>query len=166
MGFKLNLGCGNDIKYDSYWINIDKESTDPFVYKMDIEKASKDVHYVRSFGLDIYDVDYVKAHHVLEHVSDLDSVMKWLHSVCVDGAIIDIVVPLANTLWDVANPDHKRRFNHKTFLYYTKDFTTSDLGLFRGFELVSQKLEREPDEEFQGINWIVANLHVILKVIK
>lgn len=156
MSNKLNLGCGNDIL--SGFVNVDKNSEDTRVIKRDIQ----------DFLLSIDDdcVEFVKAHHVLEHVDDLDLVMKNLHRVCKNGSTIDIVVPLANTLWAVANPDHKRLFNHRTFQYYTTDFVTSDVGLFRGFTIVSQKIERQQNEWFDGIEWIVANLHTILKVVK
>ena len=153
---KLNLGCGNDILPG--FINVDKYSDNPKVEKREVQE------YLPTLPNNC--IDFVKAHHVLEHIQDLDFVMQHIHRVCVNGSTIDIVVPLANTLWDCGNPDHKRKFNHKTFLYYTRDFITSDIGLFRGFDLVSQHLEREPDEWFEGVSWIVANLHVILRVVK
>lgn len=153
---KLNLGCGNDVL--SGFINVDKYSDNPSVVKRDIEL------YLPTLPSNC--IEFVKAHHILEHIKDLDLVMKHIHRICINDSKVDIIVPLANTLWDCGNPDHKRKFNHKTFLYYTRDFITSDIGLFRGFDLVSQHLEREPDEWFEGVNWIVANLHVILRVVK
>lgn len=156
MSSKLNLGCGNDIIPG--FVNVDVNGTDPRIIPMSVEKFIVTV--------DDSCVDFVKAHHVLEHVVDLDFVMKEIHRVCIKKAKVDIVVPLANTLWAVANPDHKRVFNHRTFQYYTEDFQTSDLGLFREFRIVSQKIEREPNEWFDGIEWLVANLHVILEVVK
>jgi predicted SAM-dependent methyltransferase len=153
---KLNLGCGNDVIPG--YINIDENSTDPRVIRRNIET------YLPT--LEDSCVDAVKAHHVLEHVVDLDALMRHLHRVCINGSTVDIVVPLANTLWAVANPDHKRLFNHRTFQYYTEDFITSDLGLFKGFSIINQKIEREANEWFDGIEWIVANLHVWLRVNK
>lgn len=156
MKLRLNLGCGSDILQG--FVNVDERSDDKRVTRKSLEEFIP--------TLDSNSVEFVKAHHVLEHVDDLDSVMMELHRVCCDGAILDIVVPLGNTLWDVANPDHKRRFNHKTFLYYSTDFQTSDVGLFRGYNIISQHIEREPNEWFEGIEWIVANLHVRLSVVK
>lgn len=173
---KLNIGCGNNILDPKEWINIDKNSVDSRVYKYDIEELIKIPRYwdiptvhlespeLRLLSI-LEEITEVRAYHVLEHIDNLDRLMKWLHGICAYGATIDIVVPLANTLWAVANPDHKRSFNHRTFQYYTKDFETSDLGLFRGFEIISQHIEREPDEWFEGVNWIVANLHIKLKVV-
>lgn len=149
MVLKLNIGCGTDIKEG--FVNTDKED-------FDIEK---DVWPYKDSS-----VDFIWAHHILEHVSDFTYVMKEMHRVCKNGATIDIEVPLAHTLWDVANPTHKTRFNHKTFECYSVDHSFADVGIFQGFKIVSQNIQREPDETFQGINWIVANLRVILKVVK
>ena len=172
---KLNVGSGTVILDPKEWINIDKNNEDPRAFKLDVETLTYLPYYVFSgnipehgkFLMETFkDITEIRAHHVLEHIDNLDAVMKWFHDICVNGAVIDIIVPLANTLWDCGNPDHKRKFNHKTFLYYTRDFITSDIGLFRGFDLVSQHLEREKDEWFEGVSWIVANLHIKLKVVK
>jgi len=170
---KLNIGSGTVILDPKEWINIDKNNEDPLAFKLDVESLARS-YFIVYTGNDqnpnvltqLRDITEVRAHHVLEHVEDLDAVMRWIHTICVNGATLDIIVPLANTLWAVANPDHKRLFNHRTFQYYTKEFVTSDLGLFRGFEIISQKIEKEPDEWFEGIQWMVCNLHTKLKVIK
>lgn len=108
----------------------------------------------------------IVAHHSVEHLDDLNAGMREIHRICRAGTLIDIVVPLAHTLWDVANPEHRRRFNHLTFAYFCRGFETSDLGLFQGFEMVSQRLEREPNVSWEGIEWIVANVHSVLRVLK
>lgn len=146
---KLNLGCGTDIK-------IGFENVD--IKDFDIDSGV--------FPYEDNSVGFVWAHHILEHMTDLIRVMKEIYRVCIDGAQIDIVVPLAHTLWDVANPTHHIRFNHKTFEYFSTDHSFPDLDLFQHFKIISQHIEREPDQNFEGINWIVANLHVILKVVK
>lgn len=164
---KLNLGCGNDVQDPREWINIDKYSFNPDVYRLDIEDLITSYEVENSIApLTLNSITHVKAHHVLEHVYDLTRTMKFIHAVCVNGAEIDIVVPLANTLWAVANPDHKILFNHRTFQYFSRDFITSDLGLFRGFDIISQTIERDHNEWFGGIEWIVANLHTKLAVVK
>lgn len=162
---RLNLGSGLDIK-NGDWINIDENFTEDIIKKYKHNKLIKDnlLHYI--IQCEQSSILEVKAYHVLEHVTNLDEVMKELYRICKNGAILDIVVPLANTLWAVANPNHKILFNHRTFQYYCKGFNTSDLGLFQNFEMIEQKIEREDDEWFDGIPWMVANLHVILRIIK
>lgn len=172
---KLNLGCGADVLNPAEWINIDVNSTDSRVYTSNIELLA-DLKFSPMFtgpsGATIelinllHDITKVKAHHVLEHVSDLDAVMKWIHQISANGAIIDIVVPLGGTLWAVANPDHKRQFNHYTFMYYCKGFETSDLGLFTGYEMIEQRLEDVGIHKFGGVDFQVGNLHTWLKVVK
>lgn len=152
---KLNLGCGKNIK--TGYVNIDKQSDNPDVTLADLNSPL-------SF-LEDNSVSEIIAEHVLEHVSNLDELIAELHRVCINKAKIRIVVPLANTLWDAADPTHVRRFNHKTFEYFCQGYNTSyeRPGYFK---LVSQKINRSPNEWFQGIEWIVANLEVDLEVIK
>lgn len=152
---KANLGCGRDLLLG--WDNVDHG----LGYKQSDNVINTDVLMYLShlpFGY----LDEVKAHHILEHLPDLDYVMYELSRTCKSGAKIDIVVPLANTLWAVADPTHKTLFNHRTFEYYCTGFDTS-YGRDRLFKLVSRHIERSPDEWFEGIQWIVANLHVILE---
>lgn len=157
---KANLGCGNTIL--SGWDNVDILYTDPanspsWTVGMDV------VDYVA--GMPANMIEEVRAHHILEHIPDLERFMKELYTACANGAIIDIIVPVANTLWDVADPTHCRKFNHKTLQYYCKGFYTS-YERPQYFEMLSQHIERGPNEWFEGIEWIVANLHAKLKVVK
>jgi len=149
---KLNLGCGTVIL--DGWENIDLIPLDDRVIRADIVK------YVA--GIPMNDVGEVRAHHILEHLEDLDSFMYDLGRVCFSGAKLDIVVPLANTLWAIADPTHKRFFNHRTFEYYCDGFSTS-YGRQRNFRLLHQMVVSEPNEWFDGIEWMVANLHVRLE---
>lgn len=177
---KLNIGCGTVFLNPYEWLNIDMNSNNLDIWAVDIEHLANVVLNTFSVssgvensmptkyvGVPLVDnFTFVKAHHILEHVTDLVLVMRLLHSMCKNDATIDILVPLAHSLWDVANPTHKIRFNHRTFTYFDKDYTFPDLGLFQKFSIVSQHLLREPDDWFEGISWQVANLHVILKVVK
>lgn len=153
---KLNLGCGNT-PLDGY-INIDKFPFSPDVINHDLESGLPEF-------IDNDSVEYVLAHHVLEHVRNLDTLLKDIYRVCKNGAIIDIVVPLANTLWDVADPSHVRRFNHKTFEYYCKGFSTS-YATTALFIMEGQNVISEVSQWFDGVEWKVANLHTILRVSK
>lgn len=175
---KLNLGCGLDVQDPNEWINVDRASNDDRVFKFDIDnlvtmwqsgyqpQKRTPPGLLESFFNITHDISYVKAHHILEHVRQLNLTMRWLHEVCTDGATLDIVVPVAGTLWGVANPDHVRQFNHYTFMYYCRGFQTSDLGLFTGFDMVEQKLEDVGIHKFGGMDFQVGNLHTWMKVVK
>lgn len=151
---KANLGCGTDILLG--WDNVDWNSHEhrPDVIHTDV------MMYLWNCPADY--LDEVKAWHILEHLPDLDGAMDELARVCKPHAKIDIVVPVANTLWAVADPTHKRVFNHRTFEYYCEGFETS-YDRSRNFRMISRHIERSPNEWFDGIEWIVANLHVILE---
>jgi hypothetical protein len=94
--------------------------------------------------------------------------MREIHRVARSGALVDIVVPYANTLHDVANPYHKHRFNHLTFLYFCCGHgPTNDLDLaWRGFLFVEHRLREVGQEEWEGFVWRLANYQVKLRVVK
>ena len=153
---KLNLGCGNTPLHGH--LNIDKYPVGLDVIEHDLENGLPEF-------INDSSVDFVIAHHVLEHITNLDLLLKDIYRVCINGATIDIIVPLANTLWDVADPSHVRRFNHKTFEYYCEGFSTS-YKTIPLFIMVGQNAISEVSQYFDGIEWKVANLHTILKVSK
>ena len=154
MNIKLNLGCGNTI-LDGY-INIDKKSSNTNVMICDLENA---------LPFDDNSTEYIIAHHVLEHIINLDNIMHEIYRVCKNGSYIDVIVPMSGTLWAVADPSHVRQFNHKTFYYYSENFITSyDHPQY--FRIISQNLERDNDDVFENMVWKVANLHSVLMVVK
>lgn len=150
---KLNLGCGSTLK--NGFVNIDKIEHPEIMY-IDLENGL--------LGIEDNSVDYIEAHHVLEHIVNFNNLILEIKRVCKPGARIDIIVPLGNTMWDIADPSHVRRFNHKTFEYYCDHFITS-YPTPKYFKMITQNLHREPNQWFQGIEWIVANLHVVLEVL-
>ncbi len=151
---KANLGCGTNIL--SGWDNIDWN-----IHERNIEVVHTDIlMYLRNCPANY--LDEVRAWHILEHLPDLDAVMSELARVCLPNAKLDIIVPVANTLWAVADPTHKSLFNHRTFEYYCIGYETS-YGRSRDFRLISRHYERSENEWFDGIEWQVVNLHVILE---
>lgn len=157
---KANLGCGNTIIPE--WDNVDILYTDPIKSPSWTVGLSAE-EYLKTLPEGV--LTEVRAHHILEHISDLDGFMFDLWRATANGCKVDIIVPLANTLWDVADPTHKRRFNHKTLQYYCVDFETS-YQRPKLYRMLYQKLERYNNEWFDGIEWIVANLKVVLETVK
>lgn len=65
-------------------------------------------------------VEYVIAEHVLEHMKDFIGVMKEIHRVCCNGAIVEIRVPYSYHGFD--DPTHVQFFSKGTFKRFTKEF--------------------------------------------
>jgi len=68
--------------------------------------------------------DLVYAGHSLEHVSDLQSLMKEIYRVCKHGAQVCIVAPYYQQGLNLANPYHKQVFNEHTPRFWTNAQTT------------------------------------------
>ena len=79
---KLNLGCGNDYRYDKSWVNLD--ITPPCSVRADICKGLP--FQSRSFSL-------VWASHVLEHVPNYDTYISKLKSLLKKDGHLLVAVP-------------------------------------------------------------------------
>ena len=154
---KLNLGSG--VAPVSGFTNVDIVS-DPrvdFVF---------DLNY-HPWPWDSESVDEVRAYHFMEHVRDLYLTMVEIHRICKRDALVDIIVPYANTAWAVANYDHKHQLNHLSWNYFCVDFETSDLGLFRGYRKVSEEFIPDGEWIVPHVGRVIAvNMHTVLQVVK
>jgi len=112
--------------------------------------------------------DEIRAYHILEHLTDVVTVMREIRRVAINGAKVDIVVPYAGTLNDISNPQHRHHFHHRTFEWFCQNAgDTNDLDFAeRGFVMISQHLREKGQEDFQGITWRIANLQTVLQVVK
>jgi len=112
--------------------------------------------------------DEIRAYHILEHLNSFVEALSEIHRVALPRALVDIVVPYAGTIGDVANPYHRHHFNHRTFEYFCVGIAdTNDLDMaWRGFSMVDQRLRETGDEVFQGIAWRYANLQTRMRVVK
>ena len=97
---KLNLGAGNDIR-DGF-INIDVLPVSGLQVVRDFER----------YGLPFSEssMEYVYAHHVIEHLDDVGKVMNELWRVCCDDAIIEMTVP------NLLDPHLLGDYTHRSFL--------------------------------------------------
>lgn len=139
----LDIGCGEGKKYKSPGnnvIGIDKMSTPGVDVVHDIEK-----------GLPFKDneFDYVYTSHTLEHISNLDLVMKEIWRVAKPGALVEIIVPYWSFAGAVTNPDHKRVFTYNTFVYYSNkwEFCPKDAK----FGIVKRELRLYPERYFEDL---------------
>lgn len=126
---KLNLGCGRDI-YDDY-VNMDIVPGDGVDVIADLEK-------VLPFADNSFDEIY--ADNVLEHVRNLNGLLRELHRICRKGGSIIVIVPHFSFFGSFTDPTHKRFFGYHTFDYYTEK---SDYNFYTDlrFEIVSRKLQ-------------------------
>ena len=128
---KLNLGCGINIEEES--INLDM-----------IDLAGVDVvHDLNNFPYPFEDNTFneVFADNVLEHLNDLQKPLKELHRICKKGAIIDIIVPLAPTMFAFRDPTHKLFFTYRTFEYFTEEAISLSHYIIKSkFKILSRKI--------------------------
>jgi predicted SAM-dependent methyltransferase len=131
----FDLGCGPS-KKEGY-LGIDKLALPGVDYVTDIEKGF-------SF-LPENSVDEIYSSNFLEHVNDLEILMKECHRIIKPKGILNIYVPHFSNPWFYSDYTHKRFFGIYTFLY----FSTNNHKYRRGvpdfytdfkFQVIEQKL--------------------------
>ena len=108
---KLHLGCGND--YKEGWVNVDF-----------INEVKADVyHDLNKFPYPFIDdsVDYLLMDNVLEHLPETIKVMEEIHRISKPGATIEIIVPLAPTMFAFRDPTHVKFFTYRSMDYFTEE---------------------------------------------
>lgn len=108
----VNLGCGKDVRPG--WVNVDRHPF-PGVTVADAERDS--------LPFPDGSVDVVYASHFLEHVFDLERVIREVHRILKPDGIFEVRVP--HGLKSLYDPWHQHAFNLATF----DRFTREDLGL-------------------------------------
>lgn len=105
--YKLNIGCGKDIK--KCWINLDK------IYIDDIDI----VHDIEKYRLPFQDESFneVLCKDVLEHIEYLP-VMKEVYRILKKGGRLTIRVPHFTSRYSFSDPTHKKLFSIKTFEFF------------------------------------------------
>lgn len=100
---KLDLGCGDNKREGAIGIDWRRDSSADII--ADLNK-----------GIPLADdsVDEVYASHVLEHLDDLDGMMREIHRVCKAGARVHVAVP---SFWSslAVNPHHRHFFVRHSF---------------------------------------------------
>ena len=118
MKYKLNIGSG--YKRIQGFLNLDSDKHCNPDYLVDLENAK--------FEFEDNSVDYIVAHHILEHVGEgFIPLLKEMYRVCDNNAIIDIRVPHMNH--DVAkiDPTHKRFLTVETFRLFSKKYNQEEI---------------------------------------
>ncbi len=104
---KIDLGCG---KYKANgFIGIDSQKFDC----VDI------IHDLEIFPWPFSDgsVDYIRAYHVFEHLSDVITTMNECYRILSDGGILELEVPTTDGQGAWSDPGHKSYWNADRLLY-------------------------------------------------
>ena len=127
---RLNIGCG---------VNPEERSINLDMYKL---KGVDVVHNLNDYPYPFKDNTFkeVFADNVLEHLDDLNKVLNELSRICKNGAILDIIVPLAPTMFAFRDPTHKLFFTYRTFEYFTEEETALNHYTESRFKILSRKI--------------------------
>ena len=179
---KINLGSG----YKRYpeFLNVDHDPLTNPDFLADLE----DLH----LPIDDNTVEYVIAHHVLEHIGQgFFPLMKELYRICKHGAIIDISVPHHRSEIFYSDPTHVRPITLESMKLFSKKYNLEHIQLYNSssgfglkcdvdFEIVDYKFHPYPkweqrfksmtneqiDDIVMDYNNVFHETLIIMKVIK
>ena len=111
---KLNLGCGQ--KYLAGWINADLSDKDIYGNKIKVDVK----HNLEKFPWPFKDneFDAILMEHVLEHLNNLEKVMKELKRISKNKAKIKIIVPNFSCNLAYRDPTHVHYFTLESIDYF------------------------------------------------
>lgn len=179
---KLNIGSG--YKRIPGFLNVDHDPLTKPDFLSDLENLS--------LPIEDNSVDYILAHHVLEHIgSGFFSLMQELYRVCKNDAIIDIAVPHHRSEIFYSDPSHVRPITIDTMQLFSKQYnqwhidtynSSSGFGLKLNvdFTIVDAKFNAYPkweerfktmskeqiDEAIMDYNNVFHETCIIMKAIK
>ena len=132
---RINLGCGT--KYLEDYLNIDKSN----IVRLDLLFNLDDPKI--KLPIENEDCEEILAEHILEHITNIISLMNECYRILKKGSRMIIKVPQGEGMW--ADPTHVRFFSPLSWRYYC-DYPTSEVyGIECHFRLVS--CEYEPNQD-------------------
>lgn len=114
---KINIGCGN--KKREGFIGID-------LYQCSAVNIISDIS--KYIPIKNNSVEEIYASHVIEHIFDIASLMKEIHRVCKNNAVVTIITPHFSSIDSWRDPTH---VHHLTF-YSMKHFEKQDTSHYTG----------------------------------
>jgi len=102
---KLNLGCGKD--YRQGWVNVDFRDD----VKLDAKHNLNKIPY--PFKKNQFDIVLMRM--ILEHLDNPIKVLKEIIRISKNKAIIEVVVPHANSYAAITDIQHKTHFTENSF---------------------------------------------------
>ena len=127
---KLDIGCGNYKKEGYTGVDI-------------IKLPGVDIVCDIKQGMPMIENNSVAEIHcsaVLEHISDLTSVMREFHRVLKPGGTLTVIVPHCFSEMAFRDPTHCRYFTFRTFKYYDKAHSHSYYHDFT-FKFISSRIK-------------------------
>lgn len=92
----------------------------------------------------IKEVEGIRCHQVLEHLTSIIPLLNDCYEVMQEGAVMEISTPLAGTTQAYQDPTHIRCYVPETFLYFRKDSPfakeKSEYGITANFEILESKI--------------------------
>lgn len=128
---KLNLGSGTT-KQKKDWINLDIIG----------QKGVDVVHNLNQIPYPFRDneAEEISAEHILEHLPDIIAVMKELHRICKNGALIWIKVPYFRHQNCYDEPTHAHFFTERSFSFFTRSEPNNYCDITGEFELMESTM--------------------------
>ncbi len=147
---KLDIGCGKRKRPGYIGIDISQ------LPGLDLVNNIKQ-------GLSFADnsVDEIYCAHVLEHIADLESVMKEFHRVLKTGASLIIRVPHCFSPSAFGDPTHCRYFTYETFKNFDKKHTKAYYRHFH-FEFISSRMQ--VDRNWHQASWFDVLLEKLINL--
>jgi len=128
---KANLGCGDDYRRGSDWLNVDLRTSGPGMDGNDVEVDFE--HDLNHLPWPFPDDNFerVVMDNVLEHLDDHLAVLRELHRVTEPGGTLVISGPHWNSASSWIDPTHTRPFDYRTFRHYLVEdmFSIEDVSV-------------------------------------
>lgn len=144
---RLDLGGGTKNTKAPGHINIDISDIEGVDIVWDLNRGLPLAKrgYTGNILIEPNSVEGIRAHQLVEHMTDVIPMMNDCFEVLKPGGILEISTPKAFTDPWAQDPTHKKMFIRRTFDYFTSDETTKDAreeyGITCRFEVVWELLE-------------------------
>lgn len=126
---KLNLGCGG--KRVQGYVGVDKYLTPAVDVRADLAET---------LPFESNSADEILLDNVIEHVMDIPALMREMHRVCRDGAIVRILTPHFTSLSSWRDPTHVHHLSYFSLDHFTREQVAHYTSAGHRFEILERKL--------------------------